>query len=66
MKMYSSLSDRLKTQHEVIQVIITNIDKELIIARPVQNKWSIHDNIAHLSRYQDIFIKKDNVDPGRN
>jgi hypothetical protein len=60
MKLYNSLVDRLRTQHDVIEVIISNIDNDRTIIKPQPNKWSIKDNIAHLSKYQPIFIDRIN------
>lgn len=60
MKVYASLIDRLKTQHETVENILSAIDSSRIIARPQLNKWSIHDNIAHLVRYQPIFVDRIN------
>jgi len=58
MKIYNSLIDRLSTQHETIGIIISGIDEGCISKRPAENKWNIHDNIAHLARYQSIFIER--------
>ena len=60
MKVYSSLIDRLKTQHQTIENILAAIDFRRITTRPQPNKWSIHDNIAHLVRYQLIFTDRIN------
>jgi uncharacterized damage-inducible protein DinB len=56
--MYSSLYDRLKNQHEAIQHIITGVDNARLELHPAEGKWSIHDNIAHLARYQLIFFER--------
>ena len=55
MNLYPSLTDRLKTQHESIPMLIVNADLE---RHPAPGKWSIKDNIAHLARYQPIFINR--------
>jgi hypothetical protein len=60
MKIYESLSSRLKSQHESIPVIISGaVDKIHLIPQP--GKWSIHDNIAHLAKYQPVFLERMNV-----
>lgn len=56
--MYSSLHDRLKNQHEAIERIISGVDSSCLELHPAEGKWSIHDNIAHLARYQLIFINR--------
>jgi len=60
MKVYPSLIDRLKTQHEAIKNILSTIDNSRLLIRPQPNKWNIHDNIAHLTRYQPVFIDRIN------
>ena len=44
--------ERLKTQHEVIEVLISGLSDEELRLRPIPDKWSIHENIAHLACYQ--------------
>jgi uncharacterized damage-inducible protein DinB len=58
MNLYPSLTDRLKTQHESLPVIITYVSKANLERHPEPGKWSIRDNIAHLARYQPIFIDR--------
>lgn len=60
MKIYVSLIDRLKTQHQAIENILSTIDDSRIRIRPQPNKWNIHDNIAHLVKYQLVFIDRVN------
>ena len=43
---------RLKTQHEVIEVLISGLSDEELRLRPISDKWSIHENIVHLTCYQ--------------
>ena len=61
MKFYNSLSDRLKTQHEAIETIISVVNEERLYIRPQQGKWNIHDNVAHLAKYQPVFIDRINT-----
>ena len=60
MKVYSSLIDRLKTQHQTIENILSTITPDRILTRPLPGKWNIHDNIAHLTSYQPVFIDRIN------
>lgn len=48
--------DRLSTQHEVIDVLILGMSDELLRFRPIPEKWSVHENIAHLACYQPRVI----------
>ena len=58
MLLYPSLKDRLLTQHESIQPIIASVTNERLHLQPQPGKWSIHDNIAHLAKYQPVFIER--------
>ena len=61
MILYKSLYDRLRNQHESIDSIISNIDSNRLMLKPQEDKWSIHDNIAHLGRYQHLFLERINA-----
>jgi hypothetical protein len=53
-----SITDRLNTQHLSLPTIITGLREEHISNHPIPDKWSIKDNIAHLARYQVVFIER--------
>jgi len=55
---YSSLTERLKNQHKIIASLIINLNNRQIQHPPVPGKWSIHENIAHLAKYQPVFIDR--------
>jgi uncharacterized damage-inducible protein DinB len=52
--------DRLKIQHEVIEVLIYGLSEDELRFRPIPDKWSIHENIAHLACYQPRVITRTN------
>ncbi|HEX8021276.1 DinB family protein [Mucilaginibacter sp.] len=58
MSLYISLSERLKTQHLTIEQLVANISNDKITTPSAPGKWSALDNIAHLARYQKIFIAR--------
>jgi uncharacterized damage-inducible protein DinB len=58
MLIYSSLNHRLKNQHEIIEVIISKLPEEKISEEIIIGKWSIHDNLAHLAKYQPLFTSR--------
>jgi hypothetical protein len=60
MKIYLSIIDRLRTQHQAVENILSSLDASRRLMRPHPNKWNIHDNIAHLTRYQQVFIERIN------
>jgi DinB superfamily len=53
-----SIFDRLNTQHLSLPTIIEGLGNEQIINHPIPDKWSIRDNIAHLARYQVVFLER--------
>lgn len=55
------LLQRLNIQYLALNEIIANVDAETINRNPEPGKWGIHDNIAHLASYQDVFIGRINL-----
>src|ERR1700761_5879102 len=55
---YSSLTHRLKEQHKTIGSLIINLNNRQIQLKPKSGKWSIHENIAHLAKYQPVFLDR--------
>lgn len=47
---------RLKMQHEVTEVLIFGLSEGDLHYRPITDKWSVHENIAHLACYQPRII----------
>jgi uncharacterized damage-inducible protein DinB len=60
MKIYVSVTDRLKSQHQTIAVLISGLAEERLLATSAPGKWSVHDQIAHLAAYQPVFIERIN------
>ena len=60
MTIYPSLFDRLKSQHLAINEIIKPVGTLRLAVRPQPGKWNIHDNIAHLAKYQQVFTNRIN------
>jgi len=61
MPFYQSLYDRLKNQHESIEHIISITEANRLSSYPSSEKWTIKDNVAHLARYQPIFLERINT-----
>jgi len=55
---YSSLTQRLKDQHKTIASLIIKLNNRQIQQSPKNGKWSIHENIAHLAKYQPVFLDR--------
>lgn len=49
---------RLKTQHEVVGILITDLSESELTLRPIPDKWSVKENIAHLTCYQPRVIAR--------
>ncbi len=60
MQVSSSIQHRLETQHEAIEQIIASINNNRMELRPEPGKWSIKEIIAHLVRYQQVYIERIN------
>ncbi|MCH9029311.1 MAG: DinB family protein, partial [Bacteroidetes bacterium] len=58
MKIYSSINDRLKSQHLAVSELIRTLDDDLINKDPSRGKWSIKDNIAHITLYHLKFLNR--------
>ncbi len=58
MKLYSSIIDRLNTQHLTIKELIRNLDEEIISEEPEPGKWSIHENLTHIVSYHQILLNR--------
>jgi len=54
----SSLTHRLKDQHRTITSIIIKLNDRQIQQHHIKGKWSIHEHIAHLAKYQPVFIDR--------
>jgi hypothetical protein len=55
MELSASALSRLTFQHFTISELISGIAEERIHLHSLPGKWSIHDNIAHLARYNIVF-----------
>ncbi len=55
---YPALTERLKNQHKTVASLIIKLNNEAIQRRPARGKWNIHENIAHLAKYQPVFIDR--------
>ncbi len=58
MPLYASLTERLRNQYVPIEIIVSTAGSDRLLMRPRPGKWNVHDNIAHLARYQSIFADR--------
>jgi len=58
MPLSSSISTRLRHQHESLPEIIDDLSEEELRRRPNPEKWSPYEQIAHLAAYQPVFLSR--------
>ncbi|MEM6767930.1 MAG: DinB family protein [Bacteroidota bacterium] len=56
MKTY--LRESLLHQYEEILSLIEDLPEDFILTNHIPDKWSIHQNLAHLGRYQEVFHQR--------
>jgi uncharacterized damage-inducible protein DinB len=55
---YTSLTQRLKDQHKTIASLIIHLNNRQLNQEVNKGKWTIHENIAHLAKYQPVFLER--------
>lgn len=58
MEMNAQVLSRFSSQHKIIKCYIDGLPPEAIYQRMTANKWSIHEIIAYLCRYQYVFLNR--------
>ena len=51
-------ASRLRSQLELVPLLIFGAEPEAMDRRPASGKWSARENLAHLARYQQIFLQR--------
>jgi uncharacterized damage-inducible protein DinB len=55
----STRLQRCETQlQDFFAVTLSGVSAETLSARPITDKWSAHEQLAHLARYQQIFLQR--------
>ena len=57
-EIYPSITSRLETQLESIKVILLTINSKQLDWKRSPGKWNIHETIAHLVCYQQMFTER--------
>lgn len=52
------LKDNLNNQLGFLLRQIENVEESFLEQRPIPHKWSIREHLAHLARYQEIFLTR--------
>ncbi len=58
MALPDGLAQRLATQLDAIPALLGELEPALLTRRTSTDKWSAHENLAHLGRYQEMFIER--------
>ncbi|MBD2704134.1 DinB family protein [Spirosoma sp. BT702] len=56
--MKQSLLSRLAEQPHALNHLLFGLTEDQIQQRPQSDKWSIFENLAHLGRYQEVFLDR--------
>src|SRR6185436_20294575 len=54
--MEQQLQLRLQYQPEALKHLLSGLNEETAKQRPIPDKWSVAENIAHLGRYHEVFL----------
>ena len=52
------LKYKLLHQYKEAEDLIKDLELDFILKRHHEEKWSIHENLSHLGRYQEIFLER--------
>ena len=58
MALSHSIKSRLDHQHETILELLEGKSEDQLKIRPIADKWSPFENVAHLGAYQPAFIQR--------
>lgn len=56
--MKPSLLSRLSAQPDALDHLLSGLTDEQLHQRPQPSTWSIAENLAHLGRYQEVFLER--------
>lgn len=49
---------RLRAQLDCLESLLDGTESGALDRRPVPDKWSGRENLAHLARYQEMFLRR--------
>ncbi len=47
---------RLRTQLDCLPILLSGVPEAALDNRPIAGKWSAREHLAHLARYQEMFL----------
>ena len=54
--MNDNLKALLANQYKMLDELLKDINKNILTTKPGNEKWSVFENLAHLGRYNEIFL----------
>ena len=58
MPLPESTALRLRSQLDCLPTLLTGVTEEALARQLVSGKWSARQNLAHLARYQEVFLSR--------
>ena len=58
MELHDSIIDRLNTQYLALPKIIKEVSEKMLDREPEPGKWSIRQNLAHITGYHHILLER--------
>jgi DinB family. len=58
MALSASVKSRLQFQHETIHELLKGFSEDYLKQRIREDKWSVHEQVAHLVTYQPLFLQR--------
>lgn len=58
MELHEATKIRLKSQYPIIGELINKLTDEQCDQQVIPGKWTIHQQLAHLVRYQEVFFER--------
>jgi len=56
--METSLQLRIQRTPDALKHLLYGLDEAHLKQRPIADKWSIFENVAHLGRYHEVFLER--------
>ncbi|MBT8220093.1 MAG: DinB family protein [Bacteroidia bacterium] len=56
--LYKEIDHRLQHQHLELKFLLKDLDQDFVMKQHSEGKWSIHENLAHLGRYQEVLLER--------
>jgi uncharacterized damage-inducible protein DinB len=58
MKAWETTLTRLRTQLDCLPILLSGVPGAALDNRPIAGKWSAREHLAHLARYQEMFLSR--------